>query len=75
MSERILRKMKPSALTNAAKATPTSVAVIDGSMTENLSQVMKLYNRQLMSRPPSWAGNGSPVRVDRGSGPLRGSDL
>ena len=53
MSERIPRKMKPRALTKAAKATPTSVAVIDGSRIENLSQVMNMHNRQLMSRPPS----------------------
>ena len=50
MSERIPRKMKPRALTNAAKATPTSVAVIDASTAENLSQVMNMHNRQLVSR-------------------------
>ena len=49
MSERIPRKMKPRALTNAAKAAPPSVAVIEGSMAENLSQVVNMYNRQLIS--------------------------
>ena len=44
MSERIPREMKPRALTNAAKATPTSVAVIDGSMIEKISQSMKSHN-------------------------------
>ena len=44
MSERIPRKMKPRALTNAAKATPTSVAVIAGSTFEKISQLMKSHN-------------------------------
>ena len=45
MSERIPRKMKPRALTNAAKATPTSDAVIAGSMIEKISQSMKSHNK------------------------------
>ena len=45
MSERIPRKMKPRALTNAAKATPTSDAVIAGFMIEKISQSMKSHNK------------------------------
>ena len=53
MSERIPRKMKPRALTIAAKATPTSVTVIDESMVENLSQTLNLHNKWLTSGHPS----------------------
>ena len=45
MSERIPRKMKPRALTNAAKATPTSDAVITGSTVDKISQLMKSHNK------------------------------